>query len=159
MWNGRWSSIQRQIKIVGTGGRVIQETLLWDADAGMPRIRCVAKGAHDYRYFPDPDLVPVLINNLEKSARAALPEFARPRRNRYESVCGSPVRCRRADGRAAHGGLLRADTHGIAGTPPGDGAALAKPVSNWVMTDVLRIVAEQKVDVGAFPIAPARLQG
>ena len=153
--------IQRQIDLVGTGGRVVQETLLWDADAGCAYPMRSKEEAHDYRYFPDPDLVPVLVDEAwEKAARAALPELPVPRRDRYESTFGLP----RYDADVLTAERPVADYFeqtltALQGLRPGDGAALAKPVSNWVMTDVLRVVAEQKVDVGAFPIAPARLAG
>lgn len=151
--------IQRQIDLVSTGGRITQETLLWDADAGCAYPMRSKEEAHDYRYFPDPDLVPVFVDaSWEASARAALPELPRQRRARYETALGLP----RYDA-----GVLTAERPvaeyfeqtltALQTVRPGDGVALAKPVSNWVMTDVLRVIAEQKVDVSSFPIAPDRL--
>ena len=151
--------IQRQIDLVGSGGRVVQETLLWDADAGCAYPMRSKGEAHDYRYFPDPDLVPVLVDQKWESAvRASLPELPIPRRNRYERELGLP----RYDANVLTAERPVADYFeqtltSLHALRPGDGAALAKPVSNWVMTDVLRVIAEMKVDVAAFPIAPARL--
>jgi aspartyl-tRNA(Asn)/glutamyl-tRNA(Gln) amidotransferase subunit B len=151
--------IQRQIDLVSTGGRVTQETLLWDADAGCAYPMRSKEEAHDYRYFPDPDLVPVYVDAAwEESVRASLPELPVQRRNRYESALGLP----RYDANVLTAERPVAEYFEQALTAlqtvrPGDGIALAKPVSNWVMTDVLRVVAEQKVDVGSFPVAPSRL--
>jgi aspartyl-tRNA(Asn)/glutamyl-tRNA(Gln) amidotransferase subunit B len=117
--------------------------------------------AHDYRYFPDPDLVPVLVDKAwEEAARAALPELPVPRRDRYEHAFGLP----RYDANVltAERPIAEYFEQTLAALQvlrPGDGAALAKPVSNWVMTDVLRVVADQKVEIASFPIAPARLAG
>jgi aspartyl-tRNA(Asn)/glutamyl-tRNA(Gln) amidotransferase subunit B len=151
--------IQRQIDLVSTGGRVTQETLLWDADAGCAYPMRSKEEAHDYRYFPDPDLVPVFVDAAwEQSVRATLPELPVQRRNRYENALGLP----RYDA-----GVLTAERPvaeyfeqtltALQTVRPGDGVSLAKPVSNWVMTDVLRVVSEQKVDVASFPVAPSRL--
>ncbi|CAG1770664.1 partial Aspartyl/glutamyl-tRNA(Asn/Gln) amidotransferase subunit B, partial [uncultured bacterium] len=140
-------------------GRVVQETLLWDADAGCAYPMRSKEEAHDYRYFPDPDLVPVLVDQAwERSVRDALPELPVPRRDRYERAFGLP----RYDADVLTAERPVADYFeqtltALQTLRPGDGAALAKPVSNWVMTDVLRVVAEEKVDVASFPIAPVRL--
>ncbi len=151
--------IQRQTDLVSSGGRVVQETLLWDADAGCAYPMRSKEEAHDYRYFPDPDLVPVLVDQAwERSVRDALPELPVPRRDRYERAFGLP----RYDADVLTAERPVADYFeqtltALQTLRPGDGAALAKPVSNWVMTDVLRVVAEEKVDVASFPIAPVRL--
>ena len=151
--------IQRQIDLVSTGGRVVQQTLLWDADAGCAYPMRSKEEAHDYRYFPDPDLVPVLVDQAwEQAVRDTLPELPVPRRDRYEHAFGLPrydanvLTAERPVAEYFEQTLMALQTF-----RPGDGAALAKPVSNWVMTDVLRVVAEQKVDVASFPIAPVRL--
>ena len=151
--------IQRQIDLVGTGGRVVQQTLLWDADAGCAYPMRSKEEAHDYRYFPDPDLVPVLVDRAwEQAVRESLPELPVPRRDRYEHAFGLP----RYDAEVLTAERPIADYFeqtltALQALRPGDGAALAKPVSNWVMTDVLRVVAEQRVEVASFPIAPVRL--
>jgi aspartyl-tRNA(Asn)/glutamyl-tRNA(Gln) amidotransferase subunit B len=151
--------IQRQTDLVGTGGRVVQETLLWDADAGCAYPMRSKEGAHDYRYFPDPDLVPVLVDQAwENAARASLPELPVPRRNRYEASLGLPrydANVLTAERPVAE--YFEQTLTALQALRPGDGAALAKAVSNWVMTDVLRVVAEQKADVASFPVAPGRL--
>jgi aspartyl-tRNA(Asn)/glutamyl-tRNA(Gln) amidotransferase subunit B len=153
--------IHRQIQLIKEGGAVRQETLLWDANLGIAVPMRSKEEAHDYRYFPDPDLVPVLIEEkwLER-ARTALPELPAPRRDRLVESLGLPrydadvLTAEKAvadyfentlDALSAHSGKAKRD--------------LAKPVSNWVMTDILRVVGEKRISIDSFPIAPSRLAG
>jgi aspartyl-tRNA(Asn)/glutamyl-tRNA(Gln) amidotransferase subunit B len=151
--------IKRQIDLVREGGRVVQETLLWDADAGCAYSMRSKEEAHDYRYFPDPDLVPVFVSEeWEAAVRASLPELPVARRDRFQSACGLPRYD--ADVLTAERPVAEyfEQTLTVLQTLLPDGGTVhAKPVSNWVMTDVLRVMAERKVDVASFPIAPARL--
>jgi aspartyl-tRNA(Asn)/glutamyl-tRNA(Gln) amidotransferase subunit B len=149
--------IARQIDLVEGGGRVVQETLLWDADAGVAIPMRSKEEAHDYRYFPDPDLVPVLVDEpwLER-IRAALPELPNARRDRYVDQLGLP----RYDADVLTVERSTADyfEQALAAlASPGAAREQAKAVSNWVMTDVLRIAAEQKVPADRCPVSPARL--
>src|SRR5262249_1992184 len=83
--------VQRQSRPLAAGGRIGQETRLWDADRGYTRSMRSKEYAHDYRYFPEPDLVPL---ELEPSAvadvQAGLPELPRARRQRFVSQHGLP---------------------------------------------------------------------
>jgi aspartyl-tRNA(Asn)/glutamyl-tRNA(Gln) amidotransferase subunit B len=76
--------IVRQIEVVEAGGVVRQETLLWDDHRGVVRPMRSKEGSHDYRYFPDPDLPPLVVSDDEVAkARRALPELPRERRARF----------------------------------------------------------------------------
>jgi aspartyl-tRNA(Asn)/glutamyl-tRNA(Gln) amidotransferase subunit B len=83
--------IQRQVEVIEAGGKVDQETRLWDTDRLETRAMRSKEDAHDYRYFPDPDLPPlVLEKGLVERTRAALPELPRARQRRYIDQLGLP---------------------------------------------------------------------
>lgn len=151
--------IRRQIDLVTDGGRVVQETLLWDADAGCAYPMRSKEEAHDYRYFPDPDLVPVVVDEAWESAvRAALPELPVARRDRFQHGLALPrydADVLTAERPVAEYFERTLDT--LRRIAPPDAAGLPKAVSNWVMTDVLRVMADRKVDASAFPVTPDRL--
>jgi aspartyl-tRNA(Asn)/glutamyl-tRNA(Gln) amidotransferase subunit B len=74
---------ERQIKSISEGGRIVQETRLWDADRGVTRSMRSKEEAHDYRYFPDPDLIPLMIDEKWiEEVRARLPELPNERKKR-----------------------------------------------------------------------------
>jgi len=151
--------IGRQISLLEDGGSVIQETLLWDAEAGEAISMRSKEEAHDYRYFPDPDLVPVLVDESWLSTlRAAMPELPVARRDRYCGELGLPrydADVLTAEHEIAEYFEQTLRALGTENTPaPRD---LVKSASNWVMTDVLRVVGEQKVRLSGFPVSPERL--
>ena len=81
----------RQVDVLESGGTVVQETRLWDPDKGEGRSLRSKEEAHDYRYFPDPDLLPVeLSDDFLAECRASLPELPDAKRRRYEEVLGLP---------------------------------------------------------------------
>jgi aspartyl-tRNA(Asn)/glutamyl-tRNA(Gln) amidotransferase subunit B len=151
--------IHRQIALLEDGGRVTQETLLWDAGAGVAIPMRSKEEAHDYRYFPDPDLVSVVVDDAWLAAvRASLPELPHVRRDRFVELCSLP----RYDadvltsekGTADYFEAALAALQGLSRSDPGENA---KAVSNWVMTDVLRVLSERKASIAQFPVQPARL--
>jgi aspartyl-tRNA(Asn)/glutamyl-tRNA(Gln) amidotransferase subunit B len=153
--------INRQIGILEDGGRIVQETLLWDADKGIAYSMRGKEESHDYRYFPDPDLVPVVVNQeWINETKEHLPEHPTTRRDRFMQELGLPKYD--ADVLTTEKGyadyfesvLLELTTHRSRITTHQE---KAKQVSNWIMTDVLRVVGEQKVDINEFPISPKRL--
>ncbi|MDX1547639.1 MAG: Asp-tRNA(Asn)/Glu-tRNA(Gln) amidotransferase subunit GatB [Rhodothermales bacterium] len=152
--------IARQIHLIERGQTVIQETRLWDADAQQTRSMRSKEEAHDYRYFPDPDLVPVVVDEAMLTAiRDALPEMPERRRARFEDELGLPTydadvltqERALADYFEAAVGALFKRTRG------GDTRAQAKAVSNLVMTDVLRVLSERGLTPEAIPIDAERL--
>jgi aspartyl-tRNA(Asn)/glutamyl-tRNA(Gln) amidotransferase subunit B len=146
--------INRQTALVESGGRVAQETLFWDAGQGAAVAMRSKEQAHDYRYFPEPDLVPVRITDaFTRRVREGLPELPVARRDRYERSFGLP----RYDADVLTSEKAYADYFdAVVGRLP-DGAESAKTAGNWVMTEVLRAAAERNIDVDAFPVPPANL--
>jgi len=153
--------INRQIQLIEEGGRVVQETLLWDANLGVATPMRSKEEAHDYRYFPDPDLVPVLVNDAWIARiREGLPELPARRRDRFIQELGLPTYDADllttekpvADYFEATVSALVTMTGKLA-------LEVAKVAGNWVMTEVLRTMSEKKIDMTAFPIEPRRLAG
>jgi aspartyl-tRNA(Asn)/glutamyl-tRNA(Gln) amidotransferase subunit B len=151
--------IQRQTRLLEDGGRVVQETLLWDADRGVALSMRGKEEAHDYRYFPDPDLGPVLVDErLIADVRASLPELPVNRRNRFIEELGLPRYD--ADVLTAEKKVADYFETGVAALsriPAADRRESAKAVSNWVMTEVLRVIGEKHIPVKDFPVNPERL--
>src|SRR6266851_8115525 len=131
--------IARQIEIVSSGGRIVQETRLWDADRDVTRPMRSKEFAHDYRYFPDPDLPPLVVDEAwVEEVRRQLPELPAARRARFENQLRLPA----YDAEVLTARRDVADYYE---------AALAvhqnpKALANWVMESILRIVREQKLD-------------
>jgi aspartyl-tRNA(Asn)/glutamyl-tRNA(Gln) amidotransferase subunit B len=151
--------INRQIRLIEDGGRVVQETLLWDASMNAAYAMRSKEEAHDYRYFPDPDLVPVLVDRAwTDGIRAALVELPVARRDRYMAALGLP----RYDAELLTSEKEVADyfESALEALPLHEGAAVrenAKAVSNWVMTEVLRVQGEWKMRLRDLPATPGRL--
>ncbi|HEX7069364.1 MAG TPA: Asp-tRNA(Asn)/Glu-tRNA(Gln) amidotransferase subunit GatB, partial [Rhodothermales bacterium] len=149
--------IARQISVLESGGTIVQETRLWDANRLETRSMRSKEEAHDYRYFPDPDLVPVAVTDaILDEIRRALPEMPEVRRERFVSAFGLP----------AYDAAILTDDRAVAdyfesalAALPDNGTAGAKAVSNVVMTDVLRVLKEQSIGIDEFPIEPERLAG
>jgi aspartyl-tRNA(Asn)/glutamyl-tRNA(Gln) amidotransferase subunit B len=147
---------ERQVRLVESGEGVTQETRLWDADALVTRPMRSKEEAHDYRYFPDPDLAPVVVTEaLLNEIRQTQPELPEARRDRYTATWGLPdydAELLTEDRTTAD--YFEATLAALAATPS---EAEAKTVSNFVMGDVLRVAKEHGVDLSAFPIEPERL--
>lgn len=147
--------IKRQIELIGDGGTVVQQTLLWDADKSIVQPMRSKEEAHDYRYFPDPDLAPVVVDAAWiDRVRTSLPELPEEKRLRFKKDFALPQ----------HDIDVLTQEHSVAEYFESAVNALAnqstetvKIVSNWVMTDVLRRVNERGIDISGFPIAPSRL--
>lgn len=150
VFNALEHEIPRQIEVLRGGGRVVQETRRWDADRGETFPMRTKEDAHDYRYFPEPDLMPVALpDELVKEWAAALPELPRQRRERFVAEWGLPEYDARVLAADKEVGDYFEATVGHSAHP--------KAVSNWVMTDVLRTLAEKEIPVTAFPITPDAL--
>lgn len=123
--------IVRQAEIVDAGGRVIQETRHWDAGARRTSSLRSKEEAHDYRYFPEPDMVPFEFTEEQIAAiRRRLPELPAARRDRYVQTLGLP----RQDARliAEDGALARFFEEAVAAA----GSGRAKAVANWVLGEL-----------------------
>jgi aspartyl-tRNA(Asn)/glutamyl-tRNA(Gln) amidotransferase subunit B len=144
--------VARQIALLGAGGSVIQETRRWDADLGETQSMRNKENAHDYRYFPEPDLVPVeLSEELLAEWRAALPELPEARRTRMVAEYGITE----YDAGVIAADRAYADFFETA-------ARLCKPesrklVSNWFITEVLRLLGESGKTLADCALAPEAL--
>ncbi|MBI1736456.1 MAG: Asp-tRNA(Asn)/Glu-tRNA(Gln) amidotransferase subunit GatB [Candidatus Rokubacteria bacterium] len=145
--------VKRQAEALGRGDRIVQETRLWDADRGYTRSMRSKEYAHDYRYFPEPDLTPLRLDpRWIEELRASLPELPRARRQRFAAQYQlSPY----------DAGVLtqsRALAEYFEETVAG--GASPKIAANWVMSELLRVIpAEDDDAIRRSPISPARLAG
>ena len=144
--------IDRQMAIVVEGGRVVQETRLWDAAVGQTVSMRTKEEAHDYRYFPDPDLpaLEVAEPRIQK-IRASMPELPDARRRRFVDALGLPE----YDAMQLTQSRDMADYFErtvSAGAPP-------KPASNWIMGELARALNEAGAEVAACPIGAEHLAG
>jgi aspartyl-tRNA(Asn)/glutamyl-tRNA(Gln) amidotransferase subunit B len=145
--------IGRQIGLLESGGRVVQETRSFDANTGVTRLMRTKEEAQDYRYFPEPDLPPLMVTSERAAAlHGQLPELPWQRRSRFVEQYGLPP----ADA------LLLTSARDLADYYEAAVSALPanpKGVANWVMTEVLRELKERKAsfsDAGAV-LPAARL--
>ncbi|TLU88138.1 MAG: Asp-tRNA(Asn)/Glu-tRNA(Gln) amidotransferase subunit GatB [Chlorobium sp.] len=140
----------RHEEILESGGTIVQETRLWDADKGETRSMRGKEHAHDYRYFPDPDLLPVLVDqDMLDRMLSELPEFPEARASRFVSEYGIPA----YDAGVLTVERLMADYFEETVKISGD----AKVSSNWVMGEVMRTLKEKYLDIEEFSIEPERL--
>ena len=147
--------ITRQIEALENGEKIIQQTLLWDSDKGMCIPMRSKEEAHDYRYFPDPDLVPVLVNQeWMDDMKAQLPELPVVRRNRYMNEFKLP----KYDADILTGERELADYFdGIISNLKTKSEETFKIASNWTMVDILRVINDKHIAVSDFPITPKNL--
>ena len=142
--------IKRQQYILENGQEVIQETRLWDDSQGVTQSMRGKEEAHDYRYFPDPDLVPIVIDNEWIAVvKKSLPELPLEKRERFVRDYQIPP----YDAGVLTSSRALADyfeeVAKISGKP--------KIASNWVMGDILRFLNEDKRDIKECPILPRSL--
>jgi aspartyl-tRNA(Asn)/glutamyl-tRNA(Gln) amidotransferase subunit B len=144
--------ISRQINVVSSGGKIEQQTLLYNDSDGKCHPMRSKEGSHDYRYFPDPDLVSIAISDEWISkVRESLPELPQRRRERFVNEYGLPV----YDAEILTESRPLADYFEATAKHCGD----AKLASNWIMTEVLARLKEPNSEVGRFAITPGRLGG
>jgi aspartyl-tRNA(Asn)/glutamyl-tRNA(Gln) amidotransferase subunit B len=147
--------IERQTALLEAGGRVMQETRGFDAVTGTTRLMRSKEEAHDYRYFPEPDLPPLVVT-AERIAgiRAGLPELPWQRRARLAAQYGLPA----ADAQVLAATRELADYYeaAVAASSGHSTGGNPKGIANWVQGEVLRDVKERKVELEGT-IAPGRL--
>jgi aspartyl-tRNA(Asn)/glutamyl-tRNA(Gln) amidotransferase subunit B len=146
--------VRRQVEIVEGGGKVRQETRLFDTVRGETRSMRSKEEAHDYRYFPEPDLPPVLVDAaLVERVRASLPELPRARAQRYQGTLGLSeydAGVLVADGAVAS--FFDAALAAYGATPEG-----AKKIVNWLHGDVAKLANETGLRPEAWKLTPAHL--
>lgn len=144
--------IERQIEVVSNGGRVRQETRLWNTATGRTYSMRSKEEAHDYRYFPEPDLPPLIVDEARVAAvRATMPELPEARRARFVTQYAIPD---------YDAGVLT-QSAGLADYFEKTAAAAknAKAASNWIMGELLRTMNEQGIDIARVPLTPQALAG
>jgi aspartyl-tRNA(Asn)/glutamyl-tRNA(Gln) amidotransferase subunit B len=144
--------IARQIDVLAEGGRVVQETRLWDAAAGVTTSMRSKEEAHDYRYFPEPDLPPLEVTAERIEAiRRSMPELPDARRSRFiaEYALSEYDAVQLTQSRALADYFEAAVA---AGAPP-------KAAGNWIMGELARRLKDTGGDISAAPVTPERLAG
>jgi aspartyl-tRNA(Asn)/glutamyl-tRNA(Gln) amidotransferase subunit B len=142
--------IERQIELIEEGGTVVQETRLFDPAAGTTRSMRGKEEAHDYRYFPDPDLVPLVISNdWVEDTRLSLPELPEAKVARYQNELGL----------TAYDAEVLTATRELAEYFEACLAAGAQPkmAANWVMGEVTRGLNDNGLAITACPVSPQPL--
>jgi aspartyl-tRNA(Asn)/glutamyl-tRNA(Gln) amidotransferase subunit B len=142
--------IKRQTKILEDGGRIIQETRLWDSARGITESMRGKEEAHDYRYFPEPDLVPIKVEQKWiDEIKSSLPELPDIKRERFVSEYGLP---------GYNADLLTSEMPianwfeeavRLGGQP--------KAVSNWIMSELMRFLNEENKSIEECPLKPVQL--
>ncbi len=139
--------IERQIDLVENNERVVQETLLWNADLNEAFSMRSKEEAHDYRYFPDPDLMPVFVDDIWlENISASLPELPDIKKERFVRQYLLPV----YDAEVLTQSKPIADYYEKVVSHTDD----FKSASNWIMGDVLKILNEEKKEIPNFSISP-----
>ncbi|HSF07260.1 MAG TPA: Asp-tRNA(Asn)/Glu-tRNA(Gln) amidotransferase subunit GatB [Methylomirabilota bacterium] len=145
--------VQRQARALEAGEPIVQETRLWDADRGYTRSMRSKEYAHDYRYFPEPDLTPLVLEPAGIAAiRAALLELPRARRQRFVSEYGLP----------AYDATVLTQSRALAEYFESAVREFPNPkvVSNWIMSELLReIPGDDERAIQACRVTPQRLIG
>jgi aspartyl-tRNA(Asn)/glutamyl-tRNA(Gln) amidotransferase subunit B len=142
--------IERQIGVLERGGTIDQETRLFDPSNGETRVMRSKEEAHDYRYFPDPDLLTVDVKeSWIEDVRRALPPLPNARLQRYQKEFG--IAALDADALVATRQL--ADYFEETAREANN----ARLAANWVRNEVLRVLNERKVDLADYPVTPPML--
>jgi aspartyl-tRNA(Asn)/glutamyl-tRNA(Gln) amidotransferase subunit B len=142
--------IERQTTVIRQGGSVVQETMLWDEKTQSAHPMRSKEDSSDYRYFPEPDLLPLRISEQWiQAVEKSLPEMPEARAARIEKQYGIPA----YDAAVLTGSRALADYFEETVSAHPDG----KRVSNWMMTEVLRILKDKGIEIGELPVRPAAL--
>jgi aspartyl-tRNA(Asn)/glutamyl-tRNA(Gln) amidotransferase subunit B len=142
--------INRQIDLIEDGGRVVQETRLFDPNSGSTRSMRGKEEAHDYRYFPDPDLVPLVISaDWVERTEKELPELPAVKRQRFITQFGLSEYDAEVLTAARSLANYFEETAAFAHNP--------KAAANWVMGEVTRALNDNGLTIDSCPVAPRRL--
>ena len=142
--------IARQVALLESGGRVIQETRLYDPDLGETFAMRSKEDAHDYRYFPEPDLVPLRISDaMLAEARASMPELPARKRARFVREYG----LREYDAEVLTQSRAISEYFETAARISGD----AKTTANWVMGDLAGLLKAEGTDIADSPVSAQHL--
>ncbi|WP_298598714.1 Asp-tRNA(Asn)/Glu-tRNA(Gln) amidotransferase subunit GatB [Zoogloea sp.] len=148
--------VQWQIDLIEDGGKVQQATVLFDPDTGETRAMRSKEDAHDYRYFPDPDLLPLVIGNdwIER-VKGELPELPAALSARFQGDYGLSA----YDATTLTASREVAEYYQAVVAAAAAGAANAKACANWVMGELAARLNKAELDIGASPVSAAQLAG
>ncbi len=144
--------IRRQRVVLEGGDAVVQETRLWDADAGKTHAMRGKEEAHDYRYFPDPDLLPLVIEpQWIQRVRDSLPELPAAKRSRFEDSYGL----------SAYDAEVLTASRAVADFFEATVQAGAEPkkAANWIMGELMGALKAESRQIGDSRVGPAELAG
>jgi len=142
---------RRQVELIEGGGKVVQETRLFDPDKGVTRPLRSKEDAHDYRYFPDPDLLPLELDDaFLEDCRASLPELPDAKRKRYEALGISPYNASVLTAEVETAGWF--DTLLSHDVDP-------KQAANWVGAELFGALNRLGVSIAESPVSPAHAAG
>jgi aspartyl-tRNA(Asn)/glutamyl-tRNA(Gln) amidotransferase subunit B len=144
--------VRRQIELIEDGGKVVQATRLYDPDRKETRAMRSKEDAQDYRYFPDPDLPPLVISpEWIARVKASMPELPGAMRTRFSSEYGL----------SDYDGLILTSSQAMAGyfeaVVAAAGREHAKTAANWLMGDVASTLNRENVDIAESPVSAAQL--
>ncbi len=147
--------ITYQIGLIDSGAHVEQATLMWDAGSQQTKVMRMKEQAHDYRYFPEPDLVPVVVTPaMIESLKTSLPELGLAKKQRFITTYGLPA----YDAAILTADVMLADWYeNVCALLQAPLPATFKAVSNWILTELLRRMGEQKLTIDHIGLAPAQL--
>ncbi|ATE65035.1 Asp-tRNA(Asn)/Glu-tRNA(Gln) amidotransferase subunit GatB [Rhizorhabdus dicambivorans] len=142
----------RQVDVLESGGTIVQETRLYDPDRNETRSMRSKEDAHDYRYFPDPDLLPLeLSEEFVAQCQAEMPELPDAKRARYEGPLGLS---------AYNASVITADVETarwfeqLLDATGKTGPEIAKQASNWLISDLFGALNRLGKDIGESPVSP-----
>lgn len=142
--------IKRQKSVIMEGGKVVQETRLWDTQKNVTVSMRGKEEAHDYRYFPDPDLVPIEIGpEWIKDVRKSLPELPAQKVKRFMAEYGIPEYDAEVLSVSKALANYYEETAKLSGQP--------KAASNWIMGDLLRFLKEDDREIEESPVSPRHI--
>ncbi|MGR8947230.1 MAG: Asp-tRNA(Asn)/Glu-tRNA(Gln) amidotransferase subunit GatB [Gammaproteobacteria bacterium] len=137
--------VERQIDVIESGGTIVQETRLYDADKDETRSMRSKEDAHDYRYFPDPDLLPIRISEKQiESFKRHLPELPEQKRKRYVSLGLNPDDARLLSENKNVAGYFESCVEAANGD--------ARSAANWITGEVFAALNRDDIDFARLPI-------
>jgi aspartyl-tRNA(Asn)/glutamyl-tRNA(Gln) amidotransferase subunit B len=146
--------VERQIEVLDSGGKLVQETRLWDAREGITKSMRTKESALDYRYFPEPDLVPFdLPDSFVETLKKELPELPKARRVRFIKDYGLS----KYDANYLTSSKIIADYYEEALNILQDKKVAAKLVANWISTELNARLNSSKIDILESPVSSKNL--
>jgi aspartyl-tRNA(Asn)/glutamyl-tRNA(Gln) amidotransferase subunit B len=149
---------RRQVDLIEDGGKVVQETRLYDPDRGETRSMRSKEDAHDYRYFPDPDLLPLELDDaFLEECRASLPELPDAKRQRYETALGlSPYNANILTAEVDTARWFERLVSACAERQNKQEADVAKQAANWLTSELFGALNRLGKSLETSPVSPAQ---